>query len=179
VSIELKIKTLNDLKISIKSIFAKTTNTLPVYGDIAETTIRLIKGFTRLGKHSVDGESYKSLPELADSTKKQRKQKAKYNKTAELFKPDKSNLTFSGQLLESLKLLKVNILARSVDIGPEGTRTPYRNKNGTLVQKTPTNEKLAQYVAKQGRPFLMLDKKGKTQLKNVVLKHLKRQLKSR
>ena len=62
-------------------------------------------------------------------------------------KPNKSSLTFTGQLLQSLKVQDVKIRNGNVSfrIKPTGSRD-----DGL------TNEKLAEYVAKNGRPFLGL-----------------------
>jgi hypothetical protein len=184
-----KIKRMKELEINIKGIFDRTVNSLSVYGEMATAAIRLIKGFTRSGKEASGGK-YRSIKSLAESTINQRRRMARYNKTSELFSPEKSNLTFTGQLIESVKTLAIKVTQRMVVVGPEGKRKPYKNKDGSNVGSSPkrkgqknagppTNEELGRYVAEQGRLFLFLDDKGKKQLKNIVLKHLRRQLKSR
>lgn len=64
----------------------------------------------------------------------------KYNKLSNMTTPRKSNLTFTGQLLKSMKIIKIG--RGSVVIGPSGSR------NDGL-----TNEFVGQDVAEKGRPF--------------------------
>jgi len=64
--------------------------------------------------------------------------------------PKKSNLTFSGQLLDSIK---ARIRGESVIIGPTGRRFG----GGT-------NERIAIYVQDQGRPFLYLGRRDISEL---------------
>jgi hypothetical protein len=79
--------------------------------------------------------------------------------------PNKSNLTLTGQMLDSMQVKEVT--KGKVTVGPAGPR------NDT----TDTNEKIAEYVAEQGRPFNTLTKpelKGLTDLvRNKITKLLK------
>jgi hypothetical protein len=66
--------------------------------------------------------------------------------------PTKSNLTYTGQLLDSLAILGIN--AHGCRIGPSGGRDDGQ-----------TNERVARSVAARGRVFLNLSKLEATQLK--------------
>ena len=57
--------------------------------------------------------------------------------------PRKSNLTFSGQLLDSLKVKKISARKKSFVISPEGKR-----KGSSLA-----NFEVAEFVDQNGRPF--------------------------
>jgi len=64
--------------------------------------------------------------------------------------PNKSNLTFTGQLLRSIKY---RLVGDSIIIEPTGSR------QRLSTQKTgsaPSNKKVAEYVAAAGRKFLLL-----------------------
>lgn len=68
---------------------------------------------------------------------------------SEFTRPSKSNLTFTGQMLDSLGVVKV--ANGSVTIGPQGYRTdPF--------SRGLSNEAVANFVAKKGRPFNNLTK---------------------
>lgn len=94
------------------------------------------------GKNPKTGRRYKAL---ASSTIDQRKRMARYNDTSPDFSPRRSNLTFSGQLLDSITA-KIFVTKSIVEIEPRGTRRKYRKKNGKPV-KGPAlkNKTLAEY----------------------------------
>lgn len=104
-------------------------------------------------KTSQVGGAQQKLKKLADSTKKYRQRyKEKLHPTTS---PRKSNLTFSGQLLDSLKVKKISARKKSFVISPEGKR-----KGSSLA-----NFEVAEFVDQNGRPFLGLSNKD---LKEVV-----------
>lgn len=69
------------------------------YDFVVGDTIEQIQRRTRLGKGVTEGGALEKLSELSDSYKDKRK-KSKLDGTT---KPNKSNLTFTGQLLKSLR----------------------------------------------------------------------------
>ncbi len=79
--------------------------------------------------------------------------------------PGKSNLTRSGRLLDSMVIKKVT--KRSVTWGP---------KNNKRRGENLTNEKLAEYVAKAGRPFNFLSSKDIKKIVDLVDKILQREM---
>jgi hypothetical protein len=121
-----------------------------------------IYAVTKTGKSIIDGSSLKKLsPSYVDFRRKYKGAKG------ELFGPNKSNLTLTGQMLESLHGT-ANFRTQSVSVNLIGTRD-----DGLK------NSKLAEYVEEQGRPFLGLDQKGKERLKQFALRDIRRQLKNR
>ncbi len=120
---------------------------------MAEQAIAIIQKRTRLGYGVPAGtngtaERFK-LPELSAGYVKRRKRD---RKLSELTTPSRSNLTFTGQLLDSLAIVKLE--AGTVVIGPTGTR-----KGGG------SNAAVAQFVADSGRPFLALSRPEAEQLR--------------
>lgn len=79
--------------------------------------------------------------------------------------PRRSNLTFTGQLLRSMRVKKVT--NRQVIWGPNKRR----RRRGL------TNERLGEIVAEQGRPFNFLSKTDIDRLVKVIDKYLQRQMK--
>jgi hypothetical protein len=121
-----------------------------------------IRSFTRLGKSLATGNRLAPLSKAYVE-----KRRSYQGARGELFKPNKSNLTFTGQLLESLRGT-ANEIKQTVTVRATGTRD-----DGL------TNDKLAEYVAKQGRPFLGLDEKGRARMSQIILRDLRRKLKAR
>lgn len=71
------------------------------------------------------------------------------DKLSEFTRVGRSNLTFSGQLLASVGIVRVT--RSSVIINARGARKPV-----FPGRREPSNPKLAEYVTEQGRPFLEL-----------------------
>jgi len=101
---------------------------------------RLIKVRTRLGYGvSSNGKQRKKLKKLSDNYLIFR---AKHRDELDSeTSPERSNLTFTGQLLNSMKVKKAK--KGSVIIGPSGKRSGERL----------TNDELGQHVEDAGRPF--------------------------
>jgi hypothetical protein len=110
---------------------------------IAKAAAEMIRVRTRLG-YGVPGDNKErqKLKTLSDGYKLFRKKHRGelYDETTAA----KSNLTFTGQLLNSLKEKKIT--KNSATVGATGTR-----KGESL-----TNEKLSEYVEEKGRPFIYL-----------------------
>lgn len=89
--------------------------------EIGQIAADRIKVRTQLGRGvDVDGGPSVPLSKLKDSTKKSRKRKKELGDLSGLTSASKSNLTQSGQMLESIKVLKFS--QGSAIIGPAGTR---------------------------------------------------------
>jgi len=122
-----------------KSVF-KQTQSQRVLKALGKQSIFLIKKRTRLG-YGVrrDYGKKKKLIGLSENYVQYRKDnKQLLNKFT---RPSRSNLTFTGQMLDSMKIRKIK--RGRLTIGPYGRR---RGENLT-------NQKLAQYVEQNGRPF--------------------------
>jgi len=134
------------------------------YGDMSAAMIKLR---TRLGSGvDASGDSKKALKRLADSTKESRKAKKKKGKLSELTTPNRSNLTETGQLLDSVGVTKSAY--GSVTVSPSGSRTDGK-----------TNQKVAEYVTDGGRPFNNLSKIEIKRLSEEVKRDLREAIKKR
>jgi len=80
-------------------------------------------------------------------------------------RPSKSNLTRTGQLLDSVKVTKAG--RGTVSVGPKGARN-----DGNL-----TNEKVGEYVTEGGRPFNNLSKVETKRIQDAVKKDLRDRIK--
>jgi hypothetical protein len=88
-----------------------------------------------------------------------------------------ARLIFTGQFIKSFRSRISKATGRKmITVGPEGTRTPYKNKNGTRMGKTPTNEKLGEYLLDQGRDWLGFPERIRKRIVNTVRAHIRREL---
>ena len=146
---------LNNFRRKIEQALAQLTsnsNLQPIAKDLEE----IIRRRTRLGKGvDVNGGPNVPLKALKKSTKRSRKYKQKRGLLSEKTSPNKSNLTDTAQLIDSLKGRAINKL---LEIKPTGGR-----KNSKL-----TNIKVAAYQEAAGRKFLGLSKQDIKQLTAVM-----------
>lgn len=147
----------NDLTKRMKQIsdeLVKPSN-IRKLSELGELAVSLIVKRTRLGYGvSKNGGKRFRLAALSDGYVKQRKKGglAKYTR------PKKSNLTRTGQMLESVKILK---LSRGViTVGPQGTRSDRKR-----------NDDIAIWNAKRkGRSFIFLSDNEFNQLRRAYRK---------
>ena len=133
------------------------------YGEMLRDMIKLR---TKLGDGVKKvGDPKQRLKALKESTKRDRERLKEKGKLSQNTSPGKSNLTRSGDLLDSLKVKSVS--TGKVTIGPSGTR-----EDGL------TNEAVAKYVSEQGREFNNASKIELKRLNTEVKKDLRRLIKS-
>lgn len=145
---------------------SKLVNTDDLSKELGETVIRGIKGKTRKGLDLVNGGKQGAL---ASSTIAQRRYLDDHNSTASTYSPARSNLTFTGQLLDSLKWFRIGNIIR---IMPTGQRRPY--KRGS--KKSIANQDVANFLKEQGREFLGVDNPIKKQLKSIIRNFIRRNI---
>jgi hypothetical protein len=134
------------------------------YGQQASDMIKLR---TRLGSGvSGDGADKEKLKPLADSTHERRKALQKKGKLSGLTSPGKSNLTQSGQLLDSVTPISSQI--GSVTVSPQGSRDDGKD-----------NADIGRYVTDAGRPFNHLSKVEIRRIQTAVQKDLRDAIKRR
>lgn len=150
----------------------KVLNNKTMLGEIGDVIINDVKLNTRLGKSIPTGGKLKPLK---DSWIKQRKKISQATKVHDTFSPARSNLTLTGQLLDSMR--KVFKGMGSLEIKFFGNHQPYfiKTKSGTSrIGKAIPNEKLAGYVAEGGRPFFGIRKQVKSRINIIVRSYLRR-----
>lgn len=128
------------------------------YGELAAGMIKLR---TRLGSGVArDGAEKEKLKALKPSTIERRKGLKKSGQLSGDTSPRKSNLTESGQLLDSVQVTEVGVA--TVSVGPLGGRS-----DGL------TNQKVADYVTEGGRPFNNISKIETKRLHDEVKRNLR------
>jgi len=179
---KVKVKGLARLNARLKR--ALSTKNKPLLDEIGVFTLNRIQTFTRAGK-SIAGRKPKGFKGLSSSYKAFRKglvfffmddqgqlrkvpkrSKALANVDKTYFKPTKSNLTFTGQMIKSLTF-KTTVTKSSVAVFPKG-----RRKGSKL-----SNKKVAEFVSANGRPFIGIDTEGIKVTVNMIKRFYRRQLK--
>lgn len=136
---------------------------------------------TKSGYSLAYGETRTKLSPLSDGYKKYRR---KYDKaggsTGELFGPSRSNLTFTGQLLESITH-RIFPTKKQIDVFvPDTKRTPpTRISTRKITPKAePSNKEVAVNVAENGRAFIGMDASGYRSIMNIFLRDLRDRMRS-
>lgn len=141
-----------DGKAQFREIFAKIRGAvndldLSVLPEIGELVSSRIRAVARTGKTMASGQATK-MPALSASYVKDRKRwRARGEKVGDVFSPARSNLTASGQYLDSIKTTKIDKAKAEVVVGATGKRTG----------ESLTNQKLAEYLSEQGRSIWGID----------------------
>ena len=119
------------------------TRTRSILRKVSDELARIVVKRTRLGYGVAEmGGEKQPLKRLSPRYVRQRERARRRRDLDSTTTPMKSNLTFSGQLLASVKT--VNVGGREANIGPTGMR-----KRSRL-----SNLKVGQYVTEKGRPWL-------------------------
>ena len=121
-----------------------------------------------------------SFPDLKDSSKGIRAGLAKSNKTHPAFSPDRSNLTFSGQLQDALSFKRIKGGVYELFIKATA-RQPVKTKGGKAI-KSPNNKKVDEDLRSRGFNLftgkgLKQNKKIARRIKQILLRFLRRKLK--
>ena len=138
-----------------------------------------IRGEARRGKPFNNNRSFKSLESL---TIENRNRLKAFNKTHPSFAPAKSNLTFTGQLIDAI-ICVFNGKANVISVN-NSARKPYKTGPSSSQKNPPTNAKLYEYLLDISSGFSLFTKKGIEsddkvfkRIKSIVLKTLRRSLK--
>jgi hypothetical protein len=170
------------VKSNLKELSQKLTGIskdVKILADVGDFMVKRIQGFTRLGYSlhgNPDDPKSKPLKPLSPKYLKYRhrlsKGIVKHRKTTikpildSNFRPNRSQLTVTGQLLKSLSY----------------TASPQQKSVKVFVSSSrrtdgENNRDVARDVISNGRPFIGLDKKGLETIKIRYIKALKRRLK--
>lgn len=176
-----KIKGLDKLGKKIKTLIKNDIATQKTLDDIGKMVVERIRAYARSGSTMHSGKKSR-LKKLSKSYIEMRQGALKFRKIngvsvplaepderleevdPEFFEPSKSQLTFTGQMLRGLTFLSRKT---EVDIFVN------EEKRSGKYEKL-TNAEVAAHVAKNGRPFLGLDKQGVARVKKILLDNLRK-----
>lgn len=154
---------------TVRQAFKKVINNKEMLNEIGTTLVKDIQFQTKRGV-SIPNES--RISPLSASWIERRDSLSSVNSTSEVYGKRRSNLSFTGQLLNSVKHFILG--PGKIEIKATGNRQPYKNLNGTNQKNTPSNEELADFVAEQGRKFIGVRAEMKPRLRKIVLGFIRR-----
>ena len=181
-SFKVKILNIDSVLKQIEELFVKDVLNKQTFEEIKDFSVLRIQAETRKGNDLTTGGKQKALSEVTKSFRKDLVG-AEINTETDswwfdpdpvFFKPSKSNLTATGQMLESLRG-RVSNLYGTITISPTGTRNPKRQNNNEIK----TNAELAKDLGYRGRKFLGLDDIGIRRIRKMILDKIRRFKKSR
>ena len=169
---KVQIKGVVDLQEAFGKHLKESLRDEQLLGTLGQKSADFIRGATRArNKAHFDGVSYKDY--LEKDTIARRDRLSEFNATANTYSKARANLTFSGQLLDSLTP-KTLPSKPGFELGFEGQHGGYVGVNGKRNDSLP-NETLAAYV-QETRPFLFMSEPLKTILNSEIVRNLRRQI---
>jgi hypothetical protein len=176
---KVKIKGISQIEKKYRETFKKVKSSKPMLNEVGQFTVTTIAQSARRRKPLNSQGVFKNIKE---STKRRRKSDAKYNKTHPTFSPNRSNLTFSGQLIDALRFQIKGIANIVVDVAGS-LRSPRRDKKGRPIDDDlQTNQAVDADLRSRG--FFLFTQKGlddnekyKLRINNILKKYVRRAIK--
>lgn len=168
-------ESLKNVEANVRTVIDRVFNNKQMLQLIGQTVIDDVKFQTRRGKSIPQGGS--SFDSLSPKWIAERQKIAAVQKVSDVFKSNRSNLTITGELLDSMDVVKVKKGGLTIDF--VGKHSPYRAQStrGTGVKtigKPIDNKLLAKYVAENGRPFMGVRLALKQRLNRIVVGFIRR-----
>lgn len=168
-----RIKNLKSVFNAVNRTFEKTVESSDLLNNIADFAETRVKQQTRIGKQlpAIDDQGgVAKQPPLSSGyiefRKRVKEGASKIKPDSQFFRVRKSNLTLTGQLLESVRGRAIKS-KRQIVIEPIGKRD-----DGL------TNKQVASDLASRGRSFLGLDQTGIRRIRTLVLQVLRRNIRN-
>jgi hypothetical protein len=162
-----------------KSVIADVESIMasrPMMEEVGEFTVSRLKYQMRVSKpYNSSG----TTKDLEDSTIRNRKYLEKFNDTAETYSPERSNLTFTGQLLDSMKYIIKGV--GLLEVLFDGMHRGYLSGTGRRG-KNLSNSTLYGYLVDKDKRFAVFDNSlndngtFKARVKSIVLRYVRRGL---
>lgn len=183
------IKNLDKVIRNVQKIFDDSIKRESFLIDVRDFAVQRIKAETRKGRDlSRDGAPQ---PELSAFSKRIRanieagvwRMRPRQNRS--FFKVNLSNLTMTGQLIDSV-VGRMRARLGQIEVTVDGDREPIEIvsvKTGKLIKfrnqdEITTNKGLARKLADKGRTFLGLDDKGVQRIRKMALDEIRRKIKA-
>lgn len=175
IKVKINAKQLLGTKERFQKIAREVFNDKELLGEASLVAIGSIKLRTRLRKMP-DGSQIKKLSRFTIEKRKELSSNGK-NKTHGSFEASKSNLTFTGQFLDSLSA-KINERLASFSLFFDGVHEPYKSKDGKNEGKRISNNEIYKKQKEFGRSVLVLnpDKKFYSRVTILARNALRRRL---
>lgn len=165
-------KSMDGLEQNVRDAFKKAIGNKQMLNEIGKEIIIDVVDVTRNKDKSIPLK-LSDLKLLKESWIITKRRLAQTNETDPAYEDGRSNLTFTGQLLNSMRH---SILGPGkLEISFKGMHAGYKSATGR-VSKAIENSKLAEYVAKAGRPFFGVRPAMRFRVNRIVKTYVKRAL---
>ena len=161
------VKEIKERLLKVARAGIESDETLKEVGNIVQKSI---VGAARSGK---DPEGNKFTP-LSKSWIERKQKLSSVNTTSSFYSKSRSNITFTGQLLDSFKFV-INKSQLSLRFFFDGVRKPYRGLRKAELDGIETNKELAARI-EETRPFVILSKKAEQMIIILVKRKIRQQL---
>lgn len=144
---------------------------------LGQFAVERIFNTTKLGFSMAGGEKHKLKP-LSEGYRRYRAKYQAVHPVGSFFSPSRSNLTFTGQMLDALTF-KINQSKRLFEVFVKDSARDPVMPISLRKQKEPprmSNAEVAAEVADNGRPFIGLDTQATNRMRNEIIKDLRRKL---
>lgn len=167
-------KTIDAAEASVSAKLNEIAKSPALLSEIAEVAITDIKFQARKGVSTETNSKFKSL---SPKWIKQRQKIAQATPVHETFKPNRSNITITGQLLDAMSKM---LTKSGIAIVFKGLHNPYfinrvRKSGIRTVGKKISNDDLSGYV-NEVRPFFKIRESLLPRLKNIVIRYIRRKV---
>lgn len=167
-------KTIDKVEADIQAKLKDIVKSPALLSEIADVAIKDIQFQARKGVSTKTDSKFKAL---SPKWIKQRQKIADATPVHETFKPNRSNITITGQLLDAMSKM---LTKSGIAIMFKGLHNPYfinrtRKSGLRTVGKKISNDELAGYV-NEVRPFFNIRETLLPRLKNIVIRYIRRKL---
>lgn len=169
----MKIKNLSRVKKSISDVFDRIRSNPEMLLDIGNKTVELTVAFNRSGKSP----SGKRHPSNSDAWEERKKRLSSVNKTDEFYSYGFSNVTFTGELLKSINVVKIDKSSGSVVIDATGDHSKYKSLTGKSIGKKIKNSTLVEYLSNIGRFVFGINKQIENNINRIVRSYVVKEIK--
>lgn len=159
----------------VEKVFSEILKDKNQADEIGQAIVNEHQRLIRTGVSPADGNRFKPLTK---ETKKRRDWLSKYNATHEKYSVSKSNLTFTGQLVEAITFKFKSPNSFDIFVNKD-RREPYSGKSGSYSHNIPNNAEVASYQKEMGRPMLGVTEKMRGIVNRLVIRNLRRLLRKR
>ena len=168
---KVRFKNIDKVTARLNTVFNEAKTSKKMLNEIGTFVVERNKFFARSGKSLEDNNVPKKLPFLKESTIRIRKQLAFTFPSmidGTFFKADKSNVTFTGQLLKSLRYTVKRDSIALIFLG---------GRKKMMPDDAATNDQVYDNLKSLGFGFVGLDEKGQKRVARLVLDEFRRTLK--
>jgi hypothetical protein len=173
-SFKVNVKGMTNVQKSIRELFNEVRKDRTVKSSIGDAIVKLTKQLLRSGKNpNADGGQPSRNHPISKGWVDRKERLKEYNRISPYYRKGASNLTFTGQLIDSINYkLKSSGYTESIIIEATGTRKPYKGVKKESLKGVETNAEVVKDLKSRGRDVFGITK----QMVNIANKIVRTEL---